>query len=105
MNVTRGKKHIHQHTDDCQRQFTDLITYLLSFHRVIGFRGYLEVMTVLEEEYTEATDLDVHPLFNPIVLAIKKKMQGAHPGKLLSFMPKCTYIIIYCTDYVFVHNI
>jgi hypothetical protein len=51
---------------------------------VIGFRGYLEVMTVLEEEYTGATDLDAHPLFNPIVLAIKKKMQGSHPGKLSS---------------------
>jgi hypothetical protein len=47
---------------------------------VIAFRGYLEVMTVLEEDYTGANSLDAHPLFNPNVLAVKRK-QGINPGQ------------------------
>lgn len=44
--------------------------------RVIDFKGYLEVMTVLEEQYVGASLLDDHPLFNPAVQAKKQVAMG-----------------------------
>ena len=47
----------------------------------MDFRGYLELMTVLEEEYTGASLLTEHSLFNPIaILAQKKKIGKQHPS-------------------------
>ncbi len=44
--------------------------------RVIDFRGYLEVMTVLEEQFSQASGLDDHPLFNPLLQAKKQVAMG-----------------------------